>query len=340
MSNCAAFIASQGAKATVGDAPMPKVKPGSVVVKNKAVAINPVDWKMRDFGIMVPFWPAIMGFDSAGEIHAVDDTISDDFKVGRRVLVRANGLMVRDTEQAAFQLYTTAPSSQVALIPDNISFEAAASLPMSIATAAAGLYEEDSLKLDLPTARKSRSAPESKKAILIWGAASSVGCSAVQLARASGIKVIATASSKNFDLVRSLSANMVVDYRDPNVVEKLYSAFKDHESVGAFDSVGLNSEQCIQVLGKLAGGHVATVLPSLVKDFPKGVTTHQVRATSITESSVGKILFHDFLPKALADGTFVPAPETVVVGHGLGTIEDGLARMKAGVSAQKLIVTL
>lgn len=89
------------------------------------------------------------------------------------------------------------------------------------------------LALALPSAAPAAA----NKALLVWGASSSVGTAAVQLAVAAGYDVVATASPRNFDLVRGLGARAVVDYRDAGVVAVLVDELKKKggDFVGAYD---------------------------------------------------------------------------------------------------------
>ena len=82
--NKAAFLDKAGAKLEVRDAPMPTAAPGRVVIKNKAVAVNPVDWKVQDYGVFVQSWPFVLGEDVAGEIVEVGDGVKH-LKKGDRV---------------------------------------------------------------------------------------------------------------------------------------------------------------------------------------------------------------------------------------------------------------
>lgn len=65
-----------------------------------------------------------------------------------------------------------------------------------------------------------------------------------------------------------------------------------------------------------------------------------VFATTIKNNSIGAAIMQGYLPGALQDGSFVPWPAPTVIGHGLEQIQDGLDRLKQGVSASKLVVTL
>lgn len=85
-SNSAAWITEkQGKPLKVSEAPLPKPGPNDVVVKNHAIAINPVDWKIQDTGYFIQHYPNILGTDVAGEIHEVGSDVKN-FKKGDRVL--------------------------------------------------------------------------------------------------------------------------------------------------------------------------------------------------------------------------------------------------------------
>ena len=188
---------------------------------------------------------------------------------GQRVIGHAFALLTGDHAEAAVQLYTLVPANMVAPIPNDMSFETAVVLPLSVSCAAAALYENNSLALPLPASNSEGNT----KSILIWGGSSSVGSSAIQLARASGLQVIATSSPKNFDYVKGLGASVVLDHSDPEIVPKLVDALKESECVGAFDTVGKSIPQCVEIIKQLGGGHVvATSDPPEV--LPSGVTAN------------------------------------------------------------------
>ena len=94
-------------------------------------------------------------------------------------------------------------------IPDSISFESAAVIPLGLSTAPAGLFQDDFLKLQFPTVPPQK---QTGNTLLIWGGASSVGSNAIQLAIAAGYQVVTTASPKNFEYVKKLGASAVYDY--------------------------------------------------------------------------------------------------------------------------------
>lgn len=83
--NQAAWLVKAGEPLQVGDAPLPKPGPGELVVKNGAVAINPIDCHMQDSGIFVQQWPTVLGADVAGEVYTVGPDVQS-FKKGDRVI--------------------------------------------------------------------------------------------------------------------------------------------------------------------------------------------------------------------------------------------------------------
>jgi NADPH:quinone reductase-like Zn-dependent oxidoreductase len=267
MSNKAAWSIAQGGPVKVGDAPMPHAEPGYVVVKNAATAINPADWKMQDPGWGVKEWPTIFGCDVAGEVYAVGEVVTG-FKKGQRVMGNCCRLITGRNEEAGFQLYTSVVAALLAPIPDEMSFEEASVVPLSISTAAAGLYRKDKLAVPLPTADSKLSGGK----ILIWGGNSSVGCSTIQLAKASGLDIVATASKQNFQLVKSLGATAVFDRRSPTVIDDLINEMKSKKIVGCFDCIGLpeTTKACAEAVSQPGGQFIASVghpenLPSNVK---------------------------------------------------------------------------
>ncbi len=83
--NQAAWLKKADTPLEVGDAPLPKASAGEIVVKNAAVAINPLDCHMQDSGVFVRQWPTIFGCDVAGEVYEVGSSV-DRFRKGDRVI--------------------------------------------------------------------------------------------------------------------------------------------------------------------------------------------------------------------------------------------------------------
>jgi NADPH:quinone reductase-like Zn-dependent oxidoreductase len=175
--NRAAYVVVQGKPLEVRDAPYTRPGPNEVVVRNAAVAINPVDWlipnvvKMFGPHIKLPF---VFGDDCAGTVVEVGQGVNT-LKVGDRVLGLAVSFDKRSNKssEGGFQEYTVFRTSLVSKIPGWMSFESASVIPLGLATAACGLFLEDFLGLQLPTAPEPQK--PTGKTVIIWGGSTSVG---------------------------------------------------------------------------------------------------------------------------------------------------------------------
>jgi NADPH:quinone reductase-like Zn-dependent oxidoreductase len=233
--NKAAWLLKAGTPFEIKVAPLNKPGPGEILVKNHAVAMNPADFKMQDEGLFIKDFPTIIGCDLAGEVVEIGPNVTE-VKVGQRVLGQPAQLLTGKPKDAPFQHYTIVKAQAATQLPDDMTFEAGSSLPLSIGTAAHGLYGKEYLGLGLP----SHEPTSTGKTILVWGGSSSVGVATIQLAAASGVEVIATASPHNHELVKNVGAAQVFDYNSPSIEEDLISAFKGKECAGALDGESTN----------------------------------------------------------------------------------------------------
>ena len=371
LKNEAAWIPKAKAQFEVHSAPFPACGSHDIIVKNHAVAINPVDWKIQSSGGFGLNYPYILGEDVAGEIIEVGSKVKH-LKTGERVIANALGLGYDNAARGGFQLYPLLNPLTVASVPDDISFEAAVVLPLSISTAASGLYLKSTLALpyrsltsaasaspfEIPVQQEPLDTPsptrlgyqrcipstsKTRKSILLWGGSSSVGSSVIQLASQSGYRVITTASPSNYDYCKGLGASLVLDYHNPDIVDILIGLLSITKCVGAYDAIGAEAtvRQCGSVLHALGGGKIASV-GSAPDDLPKGVKVVGIGSGGIVsdEPEIASAVWGQFLPQALKKGTFKAAPEQLVVGTGLGCVQKGLDRQKEGVSARKVVVKL
>ncbi|KIW84821.1 hypothetical protein Z517_00209 [Fonsecaea pedrosoi CBS 271.37] len=359
--NYAAWIPSENAHLVVATAPFPDLSPDELVITNRAVAVNPVDWKIQASGGFGLQYPGILGEDIAGEVLEVGKNVKR-FKKGDRVIAHALGLG-NGSAYGGFQLYPRAKVETVAKIPSSIEFQTGVVLPLSISTAAAGLYLKGTLGLEYPkvantlanqtstlerknTSDNAGERTKKKAILLLWGGSSSVGSSVIQLAVASGYNVVITASPANYSYCKDLGASLVLDYHNPDVVSILVSLLKEHgvPVVGAYDAIGTDAtvRQCAAVLHGLGGGTVASVV-STPSDLPKDVKAVRISSTDVVGQeggAVAKTIWGEYVPSALQRGSFKAAPPELVVGHGLYSVQGGLDKQKSGVSAQKVVITL
>ncbi|KAI6259445.1 putative secondary metabolism biosynthetic enzyme [Pyricularia oryzae] len=321
----------------------PTAGAGELIVKAAAVALNPVDWFTQALGDELFDWlqyPFVPGFDVAGTVVQADPGIAS-FSPGDRVLGLRAGFTARE---GAFQEYVAVPASLAARIPDALPFIDAAVLPVGFGTAAALLYESGGLGLALPEVGDGSRSRDDKKTVIVWAGASSVGANAIQLAVASGYEVFTTSSPRNFGLCRSLGAAEVFDYKSPGLVAEMAAALEGKTVAGAAaihqGSLGpvfeLLSRSEIQGSKKVASANpLGDVAP------PAGVTASFILVNSIKDSHIGAAVFNEFLPTALATGSFQAKPAPLVVGRGLESLQEAMDRGREGnVSAQKLVVSL
>ena len=333
--NLAAWQPNPGQTLSIGPSALPKLGHGEILVRNAAVAINPLDYLLQDMALL-PWldYPLIAGSDVAGTVAAVGEGV-DRFAVGDRVLGQAVGTTVNQPAQGAFQQQTIVLEHMAAPIPDDMAFTSAAVLPLGIGTAACGLYQAAHLGLRHPSA-----APRpSGETLLVWGASSSVGCNAVQLATASGYDVVATASPQNDALVRSLGAVQVIDHRATDVVERVSAALRGRTLVGAFHATG-DVAKTFEVMRQVEGRRFVTTTLPLQIEPPETVQAAAIAGTSLRNDEVGPMIYRDFLPAALASGRYQAAPAPRVVGRGLEALQAAVDAQRAGVSGFKLVVDL
>ena len=114
----------KGGSFTEASVPHPTPGANDICVRTKAVALNPVDWKNRNFGATVQSWPAAFGIDAAGVVDSVGQSVKE-FKAGDEILCLGG----MDSQGAAFQEIMTVPSHYAAKKPASLTFEEAASLP-------------------------------------------------------------------------------------------------------------------------------------------------------------------------------------------------------------------
>lgn len=200
--NTAAWLDEARANLAVRSAPYTSAGEHEIVIRNRAVAVNPLDELKQSTGNLIYRWlpyPSVLGEDVAGEVVEVGSGVTR-FRVGDRVLAYAVGMEKGRRHQAegGFQTYTVARARLAAPIPAVMSFEEAVVLPLAISTAASALFQTDQLGLRHPTAaRPPDESAGSNEAVVVWGGSTSVGSNAIQLAVAAGYEVVTTASPHN-----------------------------------------------------------------------------------------------------------------------------------------------
>src|SRR4051794_6195944 len=181
---------------TAREVPDPSPGPGDVVVAIAAASVNPIDWKLRDgeFKAILPAkMPLILGNDLAGTVVTVGAG-ARRFKVSDKVFARPDKDRI-----GAFAERIAIAEADLALKPASLGMTDAAALPLVALTAWQVLVERARVK------------PGDK--VLIHAGSGGVGTVAIQLAKHLGATVATTVGTDNIDLVKSLGADVVIDYR-------------------------------------------------------------------------------------------------------------------------------
>ena len=192
------------------DLPQPIINANEVLVEIHYASVNQLDIKIStgEFKLLLPYkFPLILGHDVAGIITRVGSKVSR-FKVGDEVFARP-----ADFKIGTFAEYIAVNEDDVALKPKNITMEQAASFPLVALTAWQAFVEKANLKKG--------------QRVFIQAGSGGVGTIAIQLAKHLGVTVATTTSADNFDLVKSLGADVVIDYKTQDFVTIL----KDYDLV-------------------------------------------------------------------------------------------------------------
>ena len=335
MSNQAAVLKEEKANLTIEERPIPKPGPLDVLVKNYAFATNPVDWKMQRLGVIVDKYPTILGSDVSGVVDAVGSDVKH-FQKGDRVTGFADGLLSKDPQNGAFQQYSIVKDCALAKIPCSMSFEEASILPMSVATSAVGIF----LCMEIP-----RPPTKQQGGFLVWGASSSVGTAAVQIARSLGYTVYGVCSPRHTTMVKKLGAHATFDYNSPSVVKDITQSLKasSEQIVAAYDAISEygSAPKCAEILEAFGGGKLCVTIP-YPEDArkPEGVAiSHTLAAKVCIDKEFGHWLFNEWLAKSLEDKTFVPSPAIEKIDGGIISVQKALDIHAKGLSGKKLVIT-
>lgn len=200
----AAYIEQYGGSEQfkVGELERPVVGADDVLIAVHAASVNPVDWKLREGYLkeMLSYdMPLIIGWDVSGVIEEVGANVPD-FKVGDEVFSRPD-----IARQGTYAEYVAVDAHLVVKKPEALTFEEAASLPLVAHTAWQVMFEV----MDAKAGDK----------IFIGAGSGGVGTVAIQLAKAHGLYVITSTSTKNVDWVKALGADEVIDYKQQDPAE-------------------------------------------------------------------------------------------------------------------------
>nr|WP_314491536.1 NADP-dependent oxidoreductase [uncultured Chryseobacterium sp.] len=174
----------------------PTIKDNEVLVEIHAASVNLLDSKIRsgEFKLILPYkMPLVLGHDLAGVVVKVGEKVNK-FKVGDEVYARA-----ADFHIGTFAEFISVNEKDAALKPKNLTMEEAASIPLVGLTAWQALVEKSNV--------------QKGHKVFIQAGSGGVGTFAIQLAKHLGATVATTASEKSFELLKSLGADLLIDYK-------------------------------------------------------------------------------------------------------------------------------
>lgn len=290
----------------LSDVPKPVPQAGQVLVRVHATSINPLDYQVRrgDYPDLVPL-PAITGHDVSGVVEAVGPGVSA-FAPGDEVWYTPQ---IFDG-QGSYAEYHVAAESIIARKPASLSHLEAASLSLVGGTVWEALTVRAVLRVG--------------ESILIHGGAGGVGHVAIQVAKAMGARVFTTVREANAEFVRSLGADVVIDYTQEDYVEAIMRETAGHGVDVVFDTIGgdtlSRSADALAQLGRVVSIVDIAQPQNLVQAWGKNASYHFV----FTRQNRGKL---DELSALVERGQLRPHVGAV---YSLADIPLAHARLESG----------
>jgi zinc-binding alcohol dehydrogenase family protein len=311
--------------------PMPEPRAYDLVVKVAAVSVNPVDTKFRQVA-KTTTTPRIVGFDAVGTVTAMGEHVRG-FHVGDRVLYSGSS-----RRQGSDQLYQAVDARLVAHAPQTVADKDLAAIPLVGLTAWELLFE----KMGFTAAANANAG----KTLLVINGAGGVGSIMTQLAKWSGLTVIATASPKNFPWLRARGVDCRIDYHEDIAKELHEQGYEEIDGIAILYA----PEPYLALAGQLVApfGHIGSIVqPSQPLDvgalknkaasldfeymFAKTDNHHDI-------ASQGAII--DQLVQLYADGVLISNVTTVLDGLTVQNLTKATALVETGHTQGKVVLTV
>jgi NADPH:quinone reductase-like Zn-dependent oxidoreductase len=307
----AAVIHSFGSADVLDLEELESPRPGrnEVRVKVHAASVNPVDYKIRSGKYPVlreKDLPVVLGRDVAGEVAECGEGVRR-FRKGDEVYA------MLDRKHGGYAEYTIVNENDLAGMPKGLGYAEAAAVPLAAITAWQGLFDHGEL--------------EPGQLVLIHGGAGGVGHFAVQFAKQRGATVATTVSRDDFDFVRSLGADRVIDYR----AERFEDVIGDVDLV--FDLVGGETQERSLSVLKRGGALVSTL--SLSKSSEEKAAKLGVRATNYLAQPNGHEL--EEIARLIDSGQVRPHVEAV---YPLADVRAAQRRLEEQHAQGKIVVSV
>lgn len=304
----AAIIQDYGTNVEIADIEKPNLKEDSVIIEVHAASLNPIDNILRAGYLkeMLPLsFPHVMGYDVSGVVVEVGKQV-ESVKIGDSVLARPN-----QDDAGAIAEFARLKENELAIKPASLSHTMAASVPLAGLTAWQALMTKGKL--------------QKGDKVLIHAGSGGVGTYAIQIAKHFGAYVATTTSSKNTELVRSLGADLVIDYKTQKFQEQL----SDYDLV--FDMLGGDAmTDSFKVLRK--GGALISIKGQDTEDL---ASTYGVRFESFFMAPDGQMLAE--IVDLINSGAVKPVIDSIFP---LAQAGDAYDRLETGRAVGKIVVAV
>lgn len=342
-----------------------------ILVQTLAIGLNPVDWKGPDYGFGQPSYPWVNGRDFAGIVIKAPRKES---RIQQGDVVFGPSTDYRDVRKAAYQEYVVTTESNVARIPQGVQVKEGAALGVAfvaaqialgvsfgldftkpstgpagpdflqIARSLSPLHVPDDIRGEIYGSISQEERPQPGEWIAIWGASTTTGQVAVQLAKAAGLKVAAVADLANSSSrLVEIGADFQVDRQDPQRAVEVLKAVTGGKLRFGVDVVSVQTASALQdALQKSPSGPQSHLLglAGTPKEAAQGVVVHKVPIKLFHESSVYGNAVVDWLEKLLV-AKALKLPEVEVAEGGLAGINDALDRLRSGsVRGKRIVVSV
>ncbi|XVF72309.1 hypothetical protein PTKIN_Ptkin12aG0110600 [Pterospermum kingtungense] len=303
------------------EVPIPSPNQDEVLLKVEATSLNPVDWKIQK-GMLRPFlprkFPYIPGTDVAGEVVMVGPGVKN-YKAGDKVVALLSHL-----SGGGLADYAVAKESLIVARPPEVSAAEGAGLPVAGLTAHQALTQSAGVKLD---------GSGQQVNLLITAASGGVGQYAVQLAKLGNTHVTATCGARNMDLVKSLGADEVLDYRTPDGADLKSASDRKYDAV-IHCAMGIPWSTFEPNLS--ANGKVIDITPGA-----SALMTFAMKKLTFSKKQLVPLLMMpkkenlDYLVKLVKEGKLMTVIDSK---HPLSKAEDAWAKSIDGHATGKIIV--
>lgn len=321
--------------------PIPELQPYEILVHNRAIGLNPIDWKGKKYGFGIYHFPWINGRESSGDIVKLGSKVNEkNYLIGDKVIISSTSY--RDNRTSTFQQYTAIDSRLVWKLPESFSYEDGATIGVGLVTAGVILYNSFEFEL-------SENPQKLNGTILIWGGATVVGLYLIQLAKIYGLKIIAIASTKHQEYIKNLGVDYLIDrHLSQDEILKKIDEIKEIETIEyGVDCVSKETSNIVlRILNHKLKYNTDSIKPKfsgivgVPKDHPDGVDVKDVVIKRFHEDVSYGEKFIEITNKFLNSRQIEPVRFKQYKG-GLHIIDNALKDLESiGANGEKYVVSV